>query len=53
MYGTCATQAHAATELRAFEIEFIPQHPKQRHLGVAVNLLVLTVYFQLDHKFSP
>ena len=49
---TRAAQPHATTELRAFEVEFVTQHLKQRRIRVAVKLLVLTGYSQLNHKIS-
>src|SRR4051794_22004398 len=52
MHGAAATEADAASELRAGEIQLVTQVPKERHVAISIELADLSVDCQLDHT-SP
>gem|GEM_PF-4302561 len=50
--GAGAAEAHAAAELCAFQIQFIPKEPEQWHFGIAVKPLLLPIDSERNHRTS-
>src|SRR5215467_1098404 len=48
--GTSTTERHSATKLRAGQIQYIPEHPKERHLRVTFKGLQSTVQGKGDWR---
>jgi len=48
MNGACPAERHATAELRARELEVIPDGPEQRHLRIHVELARLSINGERD-----
>src|SRR5262249_11050725 len=51
--GAGSALTDAAAVFGSGEFEQIAEIPQQRHLGIAIELLVGAVYFESDHRRSP
>src|SRR5215471_6006878 len=52
MNSACSAQPHTAAKLSSWKVRDIAQIPQQRHAGIAVECLLNTIYFQMDHFVS-
>ena len=53
MHRAGAALRDAAAEFRAGQADHVAQHPKQRRIGLDIDLLGRSVDFDRDHRGSP
>ena len=49
MHRAGAAKSRAAAELAALQIQFVPQHPKQRHVAIDIDRLFHAIYLNDKH----
>ena len=53
VHGAGAAQRDPAAILRAGKAELVSDVPEQRHVGITIELAILSIHSEADHVFLP